>query len=155
VSHETVRTSSENETIAFGEALARRLSAKALILLIGDLGAGKTTLTKGIVKGLGAAAPEEVSSPTFTLVHEYGERPKVYHVDLYRLRTLRDVASVGLEELLDREAIVLVEWGERFPELWPEQRIDIHLTWVDESTREIVIHARGQPAAQQATGNRR
>jgi len=143
VTHETIRTSSEDETIAAGEALARRLPAKALILLIGDLGAGKTTLTKGIVKGLGAAAPEEVSSPTFTLIHEYGDGPKVYHVDLYRLRTLRDVASVGLEELLDRDAIVLVEWGERFPELWPEQRIEIRLTWIDETTREIAIHARG------------
>ncbi len=140
---ETFRTSSEEETIAAGEALAGRLPAKALILLIGDLGAGKTTLTKGIVKGLGAAAPEEVSSPTFTLIHEYGARPKVYHVDLYRLQTLRDVASVGLEELLDQEAVVLVEWGERFPELWPECRIEVRLTWIDETTREIVVNACG------------
>lgn len=141
--YKTYRTSSEEETIALGEALARHLPLRTPILLIGDLGAGKTTLAKGIVKGLGAAAPEEVSSPTFTLVHEYGKGPKVFHVDLYRLRTPRETASVGLEELLDRDALVLVEWGERFPELWPEQRIEISLAWLDETTREITVHSRG------------
>ena len=121
------RTKSEDETIALGERLARELPRRAVVLLIGDLGAGKTTLTKGIVKGLGAAEPEEVSSPTFTLIHEYGEGGRVYHVDLYRLDEPRQVRTLGLEELLERDAVMLVEWGERFPELWPPDRIEIRL----------------------------
>jgi tRNA threonylcarbamoyladenosine biosynthesis protein TsaE len=129
-------TSSEDETIAAGEEIARSLPRHALVLLIGNLGAGKTTLAKGIVKGLGAASPEEVSSPTFTLIHEYGDR--VYHVDLYRIEEERDVRTLGLDELLDREAIMLIEWGERFPALWPAERIEIRLEAIDD-TRRIVV----------------
>jgi tRNA threonylcarbamoyladenosine biosynthesis protein TsaE len=133
------RTHSEEETVAFGEALAARLPARATILLIGNLGAGKTTLAKGIVKGLGAADAEEVSSPTFTLIHEYGEDKKVYHVDLYRIERPREAASLGLEDLLERDSVVLIEWGERFPELWPADRIEIRLDRINEDTREILV----------------
>ena len=108
------RTRTEEETIALGEKLGRGLEPPKVVLLIGNLGAGKTTLAKGIVKGLGAAQPEEVSSPTFTLIHEYGRDPKVYHVDLYRLDDQAQVATLGLDEIFDRKAIVLIEWGERF-----------------------------------------
>ena len=93
-------TQSEEETIALGEKLAAELPPKAVVLLIGNLGAGKTTLAKGIVKGLGAAQPDEVSSPTFTLIHEYG--PSVYHIDLYRLDRAEQVATLGLDEIFDR-----------------------------------------------------
>lgn len=119
------RTSSEEETIALGERLAALLPRRAVVLLTGDLGAGKTTLAKGIVKGLGAAEPEEVSSPTFTLVHEYG--PRALHVDLYRLEEEREAATLGLDELFEREAVVLVEWGERFPALMPDPRVEIRI----------------------------
>jgi tRNA threonylcarbamoyladenosine biosynthesis protein TsaE len=132
-------TQSEEETIALGEALAAELPAQALVLLIGSLGAGKTTLAKGIVKGLNAAEPDEVSSPTFTLIHEYG--PGVYHIDLYRLDTAAQVASLGLEEILDRPAIVLIEWGERFPELMPQERIEIRLRSTGEESRQIEVSA--------------
>jgi tRNA threonylcarbamoyladenosine biosynthesis protein TsaE len=118
-------TASEEETIALGERLASRLPSRGVVLLIGNLGAGKTTLAKGIAKGLGAAAPEEVSSPTFTLIHEYGSR--VYHIDLYRIENERQLRTLGLDELLDRDAVILVEWGERFPRLWPPDRLEIHL----------------------------
>ena len=97
------------------------------------LGAGKTTLAKGIVKGLGAASPDEVSSPTFTLIHEYGER--VYHIDLYRIETEREVRTLGLEEILDRDAVILVEWGERFPHLWPPGHLEIRLETVGDARR--------------------
>ena len=107
------------------------------MLLIGNLGAGKTTLAKGIVKGLGAAAAEEVSSPTFTLIHEYGTPPAVYHVDLYRLDRARDAATLGLDDLFDSPAMVLVEWGERFPELMPPDRIEIRLRALDGDQRSI------------------
>ena len=120
------RTSSEAETIALGEQLARELPARRVVLLIGNLGAGKTTLAKGIVQGRGAASPDEVSSPTFTLIHEFSEG-SVYHIDLYRLDEACQVATLGLEELFDRDALVLIEWGERFPELLPPQRTEIYL----------------------------
>src|SRR5271154_561576 len=92
-------TESEEETIALGEKLAAELPPRAAVLLIGQLGAGKTTLAKGIVKGLGAAGPDDVSSPTFTLIHEYSDR--VYHIDLYRLDTAAQVSTLGLEEIFD------------------------------------------------------
>ena len=130
-------TQSEEATIALGEALAAELPPQALVLLIGNLGAGKTTLAKGIVKGLKAAEPDEVSSPTFTLIHEYGLG--VYHIDLYRLDTAAQVASLGLEEIFDRPAIVLMEWGERFPELMPQERIEIRLRSTGEDSREIEV----------------
>jgi tRNA threonylcarbamoyladenosine biosynthesis protein TsaE len=132
---ETYLTESEEETIALGEKLALRLPSKAVVLLIGNLGAGKTTLAKGIVKGLGAAEPEEVSSPTFTLIHEYS--PSCYHIDLYRLDSEREVETLGLEEIFEKEAIVLIEWGERFPTLMPAARIEISLEPKSAEARQI------------------
>lgn len=131
------RTRAEEETIALGERLARRLRPGSVVLLEGELGAGKTTLAKGIVKGLGAADPEEVSSPTFTLIHEYGDPVRVYHVDLYRLDEPAQAEALGLEEILDRQAVVLVEWGEKFPRLWPENRVEIRIRRLDGDEREI------------------
>ena len=113
-----------------------RLPEKCTVLLIGNLGAGKTTLAKGIAKGLGVA-PEEVSSPTFTLIHEYTSR--LYHVDLYRLDDPRSVARLGLEELFDRSAVVLIEWGDRFIDLMPEDRFEIRLTRTRDEEREIEV----------------
>jgi tRNA threonylcarbamoyladenosine biosynthesis protein TsaE len=135
----TFRTACEEETIALGVKLAGELPRRAAVLLIGNLGAGKTTLAKGIVKGLGAAEPEEVSSPTFTLIHEYGEGPKVYHVDLYRLEHASEAARLGLDELFDREAVVLIEWGERFPALLPAGRIEIRIEAGQGDEREITV----------------
>jgi len=135
----TYRTASEEETIALGEKLARELPQSGVVLLVGNLGAGKTTLAKGIAKGLGAASPEEVSSPTFTLIHEYGTPPKVYHVDLYRLERASEVARLGLDELFDREAVVLIEWGERFPELMPSVRSEIRIQAAEGDRREITV----------------
>jgi tRNA threonylcarbamoyladenosine biosynthesis protein TsaE len=132
-------TGSEEETIEVGRAIARELPKRAIVLLIGNLGAGKTTLAKGIVSGLGAAEPEEVTSPTFTLIHEYGGG-HVYHVDLYRLDTPQQIATLGLEEIFDRQAVVLIEWGERFPGLFPADRIEIKLQPLSESRRQITIN---------------
>lgn len=133
------RTASEDETLALGERLAREIPAKQVVLLIGQLGAGKTTLAKGIVKGLGAASPEEVSSPTFTLIHEYGRDGRVFHVDLYRLEEPRELATLGLEDLFEREAVVLIEWGERFPQILPAARTEIRITVAEDETRAIDV----------------
>jgi len=132
------KTHSEDETIELGRHIAVALPRRAVILLTGNLGAGKTTLAKGIISGLGAAEPEEVSSPTFTLIHEYGNG-RVYHIDLYRLDRVEELATLGLDEIFDRDAVVLLEWGERFPQIIPRDRIEIRLGTLDADTREIVV----------------
>jgi tRNA threonylcarbamoyladenosine biosynthesis protein TsaE len=130
---------SEEETIELGRQIARELPRNAVVLLIGNLGAGKTTLAKGIISGLGAAEPDEVTSPTFTLIHEYGQG-RIYHVDLYRLDTPAQVATLGLEEIFDRDAVVLIEWGEKFPDVFPAGRIEIGLQTVSELIRQVTIN---------------
>jgi tRNA threonylcarbamoyladenosine biosynthesis protein TsaE len=130
------RTCSEEETVELGRTISRSLPKRVCVLLIGNLGAGKTTLAKGIIDGLGVAQPDEVSSPTFTLIHEYGEG-RVYHIDLYRLDKSEQVATLGLDDIFDREAVVLIEWGERFPELIPTPRIEIRLTAIGDDERQI------------------
>jgi tRNA threonylcarbamoyladenosine biosynthesis protein TsaE len=132
-------TASEAETLSTGRELALLLPQKAIVLLIGELGAGKTTLTKGIVEGRGAARAEDVSSPTFTLIHEYGDPVSVYHVDLYRLDTVEQVRRLGLEDLFDQEALVLIEWGDRFPGLLPENYQTIRISYVGDQKRVIEI----------------
>lgn len=124
--------------MALGERLARALPPHGVVLLTGNLGAGKTMLAKGIVSGLGAAPAEEVSSPTFTLIHEYGNG-RVYHVDLYRLEEPRELATLGLEELFERDAVVLIEWGERFPRFLPAERTEIRIRAVGNDEREIEV----------------
>jgi len=141
----TFRTASEEETIALGEQLAHTLPRRAVVLLIGNLGAGKTTLAKGIVKGLGAGEPDEVASPTFTLIHEYPlagsetAAPKVYHIDLYRLDKANEAARLGMDELFEKDDVVLIEWAEKFPELMPAERIEIRIAAGDGDQREITV----------------
>jgi tRNA threonylcarbamoyladenosine biosynthesis protein TsaE len=136
------RTESEEETIRLGEKLGAELPPRATVLLIGDLGAGKTTLAKGLVRGLGAGNPEEVSSPTFTLIHEYSGTRKVYHIDLYRIEEARELDSLGLDEIFEREAVVLIEWGERFLERMPADHIQIWLEELDADARRIEVRVK-------------
>lgn len=132
-------THSDEETRELGRHLAGMLPDRGVVLLIGDLGAGKTTLAKGIVGGRGIASSDDVSSPTFTLIHEYGEPVRAYHIDLYRLNTVEEARHLGLEDLLDQPALVLIEWGERFPELWPDNTIKIRLSHEGEESRLVQI----------------
>jgi tRNA threonylcarbamoyladenosine biosynthesis protein TsaE len=138
VESQTFHTHSEEETISLGRALAGEL-ADNVVLLIGNLGAGKTTLAKGIVQGRTGAAPEEVSSPTFTLVHQYGGETPAYHVDLYRLDEARQVEGLGLADLFASGDLVLLEWAERFPALLPRPRTEIRLRALPDDSREIVV----------------
>jgi len=131
-------THGEEETIELGRRIAATLPKRVVVLLIGNLGAGKTTLAKGIISGLDAAGVEDVTSPTFTLIHEYGAG-RVYHIDLYRLDRAEEAATLGLDEIFDREAVVLIEWGERFPQLLPDNRIEIRLEAPDAESRRIAI----------------
>ncbi len=134
---ETITHSAE-ETIAFGRALATDLSPPLIVLLRGDLGAGKTTLVKGIAEGFEAARAEDVTSPTFTLIHEYhGPCTSLYHIDLYRIDTERELETLGLDDLLAPNCILLIEWGEKFPLLRRDQNIEITLERVGETERRI------------------
>lgn len=124
---EEIITHSSDETTNWGREFAKQLAAPVLVLLTGELGSGKTTLTKGIVAGLGAAREEEVTSPTFTLVHVYGNSAKVYHADLYRIESFHDFETLGLEDVFANPAVVILEWSERFPlpSPWPQVRIQL------------------------------
>jgi len=139
VSNREVVTHSSEETIRRGRELGLELVRPVLVLLSGDLGAGKTTLTKGIVSGLGAAEEEEVTSPTFTLVHRYGRDARVYHVDLYRIEGARDLDTLGLEDLFAEPAVVIVEWAEKLTLRtdWPIVRV--HLEHAGEDMRRISV----------------
>jgi tRNA threonylcarbamoyladenosine biosynthesis protein TsaE len=124
---ETITHSAE-ETIAFGRRLASELVPPLTVLLRGDLGAGKTTLVKGIAEGFEAALAENVTSPTFTLIHEYrGPLVTLYHIDLYRIDTGRELETLGLDDLLAPNCISLVEWGEKFPGLRRGRCMEIEL----------------------------
>jgi tRNA threonylcarbamoyladenosine biosynthesis protein TsaE len=132
-------THSTEGTIERGREIGAAANAPILILLEGELGAGKTTLTKGIVSGLGAAREDEVTSPTFTLIHKYDGRARVYHVDLYRVSGFHDLETLGLEDLFSENAVVIVEWPDRLTLRtdWPILRIS--LEHVSEDTRRIVM----------------
>jgi tRNA threonylcarbamoyladenosine biosynthesis protein TsaE len=132
-------TFSGEETRTVGRQLAKQLPDRGVVLLIGELGTGKTTLAKGIVEGRGAASADEVSSPTFTLIHEYGDPVRVYHADLYRLDTIEEARRAGLEDLFLQSALVLVEWGDRFPALMPHNRVEIRLAHAGEDKRTVEV----------------
>jgi len=136
---EEILTQSAEETIRWGREFAKRLKAPVLVLLSGELGSGKTTLTKGVVSGLGAAGEDEVTSPTFTLVHVYGDAAKVYHADLYRIENFRDFETLGLEDVFAAPAIVILEWSERFPLPSPWPQIRLRLEHLGGDARRITI----------------
>ena len=135
-----ITTHSAEETIAFGRTLAGLLAPPKLVLLSGDLGAGKTTLVKGIAAAFDAAAEEDVTSPTFTLVHEYrGPRVNLYHIDLYRIDTPRELETLALDDLRSDKSILLIEWGEKFPRLLRERDVEIALEREGENVRRIRV----------------
>jgi len=134
-------TASAEETMALGPELASILRGSRLVLLRGDLGAGKTTLVKGLAEAFGAAERDDVSSPTFTLMHEYrGDEISVFHIDLYRLETDRELATLGLEEMLaEDDVILLIEWGEKFPRLMRDRDYEITLERTGPDDRKIIV----------------
>jgi tRNA threonylcarbamoyladenosine biosynthesis protein TsaE len=133
---ETIASRSEEETLAAGERLGRRLTAGAVVLLFGDLGAGKTAFVRGLARGLGVPA-DEVTSPTFTLVQEYRGRMTLHHVDLYRLEP-GEVADLGLDELTSGADVVAVEWAERWHDA-PAGAWQVRLAHTGEERRRIEI----------------
>ena len=133
-----VLTHSAEETIALGRSLAAALAPPKIVLLRGDLGAGKTTLVKGIARAFDAADEEDVTSPTFTLIHEYrGPRVNVYHVDLYRIDTPRQLETLGLDDLMTENSVLLLEWGEKFQRFADERDVEIQIESLGEDERRI------------------
>ena len=135
-------THSAEETTELGRRLAGELGPPKLVVLRGNLGAGKTTLIKGIAEGFQAASQENVTSPTFTLIHEYrGPGVNVYHVDLYRVDTQRELETLGLDDLFDQSSVVLIEWGEKFARFLRERDVEITLERLGENDRKIILAA--------------
>ena len=135
-----ITTHSAEETIAFGRSLVERLAPPKIVLLRGDLGAGKTTLVKGIAAAFEAAAEEDVTSPTFTLIHEYrGPRANLFHIDLYRIDTPRELDTLALDDLRSENSILLIEWGEKFPRFVRERDVEISLERAGENARRIRV----------------
>ena len=138
-----ITTHSAEETIAFGRTLTRLLAPPKLVLLRGDLGAGKTTLIKGIASAFDAASEEDVTSPTFTLVHEYrSPTANLYHIDLYRVDTPRQLETLGLDDLIAEDSILLIEWGEKFSRFVRDREVEITLERVGENDRKIQVTSR-------------
>lgn len=133
-------TRSAEETIALGRTFVHLLSPPKLVLLRGDLGAGKTTLVKGIAEAFGAASSEDVSSPTFTLVHEYrGPKAALFHIDLYRVDTPRELETLGLDDLISDASVLLIEWGDKFSRFVREKDVEISLERIGEDERRIRV----------------
>jgi tRNA threonylcarbamoyladenosine biosynthesis protein TsaE len=130
---------SEEETFQIGQDLAESMQLPAHILLYGDLGAGKTALTRGIAAGFGLQDVDEVSSPTFTLINEYRGRVKIYHIDLYRIET-GQLDGLGLDEIFeDANAAVVIEWAERLGDFPTPGAVKVFLEYVDEGSRKIEV----------------
>jgi tRNA threonylcarbamoyladenosine biosynthesis protein TsaE len=134
-------THSAEETVALGRKLAPTLKTVRMVILRGDLGAGKTTLVKGIAEGLRAASQDDVTSPTFTLIHEFrGPEVNLFHVDLYRVDSLRELDTLGLDELFAEDGnLVLLEWGEKFPRFVKERDMEICLGRLGDQERKITV----------------
>ena len=137
------RTHAAEETVALGRKLAPALKPGSMVLLRGDLGAGKTTLVKGIAEGLQAAEADRVTSPTFTLIHEY-RAPEItlYHIDLYRVDTQRELDTLALDDLMDGSSILLIEWGEKFERFRRQRDVEIAMEHAGGDERVISLTSR-------------
>jgi len=132
-----LETSSAAETAAFGKKIGRALKPGSVLALVGPLGSGKTTFVKGLARGLGMKNSDEVTSPTFVVLHEYRARLPIFHLDLYRLEGAEDVEEVGWEDCLGRGGVVVVEWAKKIGGYLPREYLEIQFTYVDESRRRI------------------
>ena len=139
-------THSADETTELGRRLAAEFKPGSIVLLRGDLGAGKTTLVKGIAAGFGAAKEEDVTSPTFTLIHEYrGPEVTLYHIDLYRIDTQRELDTLALDDLMTPHSILLIEWGEKFTRFVKERDVEIAIKHAGGERRHITLVTSERP----------
>ena len=139
-----LKTASADETINFGERLGRLLASGHVIALVGELGAGKTTLVKGIVQGLGIENRRAVKSPTFSLMHRYEGRIPIYHFDAYRLEDVQDMFDIGSDEIIYGDGVSIVEWADKVSGCLPEKYLKITLTAVSKNERNIELQSYGK-----------
>jgi len=136
----TFTTNSPEETVALGRKLAKQLAPPRLVVLRGELGAGKTTLVKGIVEGFHAGSEQNVTSPTFTLIHEYRSPvANIYHIDLYRVDTPRELETLGIDDLFGERSVVIIEWGEKFERFRCERDVEIAIERAGENQRVVMV----------------
>ncbi len=141
-----VGTASVNETLALGERLGSVLTGGLTIGLVGSLGSGKTYFVKGLAAGNGLDDASQVTSPTFTLIHEYPGRLTLFHLDTYRLANPSDLLSLGFEELITAGSVVVVEWADRVRSLMPDDSLWIELAPTGETSRRLTFRATGSLA---------
>ncbi len=134
---ETLLSRSPQETRAVGERLGARLGPGAVVACIGELGAGKTCFLQGLARGLGVRGP--VTSPTFVLINQYRGRLPVYHLDAYRTASLRELADLGIEEMLRGDGVTMIEWADKLLPLLPPRTITVTITGLGDEPRRIVI----------------
>lgn len=135
------KTSSELETRALGLSIGRALKGGEVIAMTGDLGAGKTTITKSIAQGL--EVDDYITSPTFTIVNEYEGRLKLYHFDVYRITNIEEMYDLGYEEYFDSGGVTVIEWSNLIEEILPKDRINIEIEYIDEKSRKVSITGEG------------
>ncbi|MBM4339870.1 MAG: tRNA (adenosine(37)-N6)-threonylcarbamoyltransferase complex ATPase subunit type 1 TsaE [Deltaproteobacteria bacterium] len=133
-----------SDTIRLGKMIGRLLNRGDVVALIGELGAGKTQLIKGLAQGAGVSKSTYVSSPSFTLINEYKGEIPFYHIDLYRLGEEKEAEGLGLEDYFQGEGITAVEWADRIPSLLPEELLNIHIYYTGKKTRSIEMVAKGE-----------
>lgn len=139
------KTESPEGTVRLGHKLGRLLQMGDLIVLGGALGCGKTWFTKGIALGVGVSPREVVTSPSFALMNEYEGDCRLFHMDVYRLETPGDFLDTGLDECFDDRGIVVMEWGDKWPEILPDRRLNVKFSILGEQSRELLMtgeHAR-------------
>jgi tRNA threonylcarbamoyladenosine biosynthesis protein TsaE len=134
---------STGDTQTLGEQLGHLLDAGDIVCLYGELGSGKTMLSKGIAKGLGVTDEQAVRSPSFVLIHRYQGRVPIYHIDLYRLDGPTEIADIGVRELLGGDGVAVIEWADKLDASLPSERLDIALAHRTEETRLITITPQG------------
>lgn len=131
---------SAEETVEIGKSLAQQLLPPKVVVLRGELGAGKTTMVKGIAEALSAAEQQDVTSPTFTLVHEYrGPKVRLFHIDLYRIDTQRELETLALDDLLEDDSLLLIEWGEKFERFRQGCDVEINIAYASDDQRTIKV----------------
>ncbi len=144
----TLISGNTEETLSIGRVVGENLNAGDIVALTGELGAGKTCLTKGIAIGLGVLESYPITSPTFTLINEYQGKLTLYHFDLYRLKGLHEMEDLGYEEYLFGEGVCVIEWAEKIKDLFLDSMVSVSLKYLDENRREISITGDGDRMAQ-------
>jgi tRNA threonylcarbamoyladenosine biosynthesis protein TsaE len=139
VKHFNILSKSEKETIFWGRKVGAHLIGGDVVALVGELGSGKTWLTKGIALGLDVHPKTIVTSPSFALVNEYAGRLTFFHIDIYRMESISELVSVGIEEYLNSEGVVAMEWADKWPEILPERSVTISIDIMDENSRKIMF----------------